>query len=85
MTFEINVKLDTSCIDHILVDNCVFNTITDNYVVHDGNNPSNHNALYLSITNFKDIYYANSDCFDRSTKHVCSWERASLNDLVRRC
>ena len=48
----------TSCIYDILVDNCVFNSITDNYVVYDGNNPSNHNVLYLSITNFKDMYYA---------------------------
>ena len=72
-----------SCIDHILVDKCVLkNSITDNYVVYDGNNPSNHNVLYLYITNFKDMYYAKSDCIDRSTKHVCSRERASLDDIV---
>ena len=54
----------------------------DNYVVYDGNNPSNHNVLYLSITNFKDMYYAKSDCIDHTTEHVCSWERASLDDIV---
>ena len=59
-----------------------FNSITDNYVVYDGNNPSIHNVLYLSITNFKDMYYANSDYIDCSTKHVWSWERASLDDIV---
>ena len=71
-----------SCIDHILVDTCVFNSITDTYVVYDGANPSNHNVLYLSITNFKDMYYANSDCIGHSTKHVYSWERASRDDIV---
>ena len=28
------------------------------------------------------MYYAKSDCIDSSTKHVCSWERASLDDIV---
>ena len=32
--------------------------------------------------NFKDMYYAKSDCIDSSTKHVCSWERASLDYIV---
>ena len=69
-----NVSLGhKSCIDHILVDNCIFNRIIDNYVIYDGVNPSNHNVLYLSIKNFRDMLYAKSDCIDRSTKHVCSW------------
>ena len=65
-----NVSLGhKSCIDHILVDNRIFDIILDNYVIYDGANPSNHNVLYLSIKNFRDMY-AKSDCIDRSTKHV---------------
>ena len=41
-----------------------------------------NNVLYLSITNFKDMYYANSDCIGHSTKHVYSWERASRDDII---
>ena len=50
----------------------------DTYVIYDGANPSNHNVLYLSIKNFRDMLYAKSDCIDRSTKHVCSWEELHL-------
>ena len=71
-----------SCIDHVLVDNCIFDRIIDNYVIYDGVNPSNHNVLYLSIKNFRDMLYAKSDCIDRSTKHVCSWEKASFDDIM---
>ena len=78
-----NVSLGhKSCIDHILVDNCIFDRIIDNYVIYDGANPSNHNVLYLSIKNFRDMLHAKSDCIDRSTKHVCSWERASFDDIT---
>ena len=28
------------------------------------------------------MLYAKSDCIDRSTKHVCSWERASFDDIT---
>ena len=57
-------------------------SITDIYVVYDQNNPSNHNVLYLSITNFKDMYHANSDYINCFTKHVCLWERALFDDIV---
>ena len=70
------------CIYHILVDNCIFDRIIDNYVIYDGANPSNHNVLYLSIKNFRDMLYAKSDCIDRSTKHACSCERASFDDIT---
>ena len=57
-----NVSLGhKSCIDHILVDNCIFDRIIDNYVIYDGANPSNHNVLYLSIKNFRDMLYAKYD------------------------
>ena len=28
------------------------------------------------------MLYAKSDCIDRSTKHICSWERASIDDVT---
>ena len=28
------------------------------------------------------MLYDKSDCIDRSTKHVCSWERALFNDIT---
>ena len=67
---------------HMLVDNCIFDRKIDNYVICDGANPSNHIALYLFIKKFRDMPYAKSDCIDRSTKHVCSWERASLDGIT---
>ena len=72
----------TSCIDHICVYNCIFDRTIDNYIIYDGANPSNHNVLFLSIKNFRDMLYAKSDCNDSSTKHVCSWERASFDDIT---
>ena len=36
----------------------------------------------LTIKNFRDMLYAKSDCIGRSTKHVCSWERASFDDIT---
>ena len=78
-----NVSLGhKSCIYHILVDICIFDRIFYNYVICDGANPYNHNVLYLSIKNFRDMLYAKSDCIDRSTKHACSWERASFDDIT---
>ena len=38
--------------------------------------------MYFSIENFRDMLYAKSDCIDRSTKHVCSWERGSFDDIT---
>ena len=56
-----NVSLGhTSCIDHILVDKCIFDIIIDNCVIYDGANPSNHNVHYLYIKNFRGMLYAKS-------------------------
>ena len=66
-----------SCIDHIIMTNNIYDCISDNFVLNDPCNPSNHNSLFLSIsvTDFNNITIVNSN---KRINPSCVWSKATI-------
>ena len=70
-----NMSLNhVSCIDHIIMTNNIYDCISDNFVLNDPCNPSNHNILFLSITvtDFNNITIVNSN---KRVNPSCVWSK----------
>ena len=65
-----------SCIDHIIMTNNIYDCISDNFVLHDPCNPSNHNILFwfITVTDFNNITIVNSN---KRINHSCVWSKAT--------
>ena len=70
-----------SCIDHIIMSGCIFGGTIRNNVIYDGDNPSNHNLLFLAITSLSNMSYIRSRNSNQTNREVCSWNKAKHTDI----
>ena len=72
-------------INHVLIifmSGNIYENIIKNYVDYNGVNPSNHNLLYLSISNSAcDPQTIIDNSIDISNEIKCSWHKASFENL----
>ena len=70
-----------SCIDHIIMSGCIFKGIIRINVMYDGDNPSNHNLLFLDVTSLSNISYIRSRNLNQPNREVCSWNKVKPTDI----
>ena len=70
-----------SCIDHIIMSECIFDGIIRNNVIYDGDNPSNHNLLFLAVKSLSNMAYIRSINSKPTNRVLCSWNKATATDI----
>ena len=60
---------------------CIFDGIIRNHVIYDGDNPSNHNLLFLAVTSLSNMSYIRSRNSNQTNREVCSWHKAKPTDI----
>ena len=76
-----------SCIDHIIMSGCIFDGISRNNVIYDGDNPSNHNLLFLAVKSLSNMAYVRSIHSNQTNRVLRSWNKVTATDieLYRHC
>ena len=70
-----------SCIDHIIMSGCIFDGIRRNNVIYDGDNPSNHNLLFLAVKSLSNMAHVRSINSKPTNRVLCSWNKATATDI----
>ena len=60
---------------------CIFDGISRNYVIYDGDNPSNHNLLLLAVKSLSNMAYVRSTNLKQTNRVLCSWNTATSTDI----
>ena len=60
---------------------CIFDGIIRNNVIYYGDNPSNHNLLFLAVNSLSNTAYVRSINSNHTNRALCSWNKATPTDL----
>ena len=58
-----------------------FDGIIRNNVIYDGDNPSNHNLLFLAVTSLSNMSYIRSRHSNQTNMELCSYNKATATDI----
>ena len=60
---------------------CICDGIIRTNVIYDGENPSNHNLLFLAVKSLSKIAYVRSINSNQTNRVLCSWNKATATDM----